>query len=84
MKRVSYDTSIKHITRHGLLQDILTREEIALIPSPNISRWKHESDNKYMHSEINEILTQEVNLIKRLNRSGYKTLKVKLIKQLSF
>lgn len=70
MKRISYDTSIKHITRHGLLQDILTREEIALIPSSNISRWKHESDNKYMHSEINEILKQEVDLIRRLNQSS--------------
>ncbi len=70
MKRVSYDTSIKHITRHGLLQDILTKEQIALIPSSNISRWKHESDNKYTHSEINEILKQEVDLIRRLNQSS--------------
>ena len=73
MKRVSYDTSIKHITRHGLLQDILTKEQIALIPSSNISRWKHESDNKYTHSEINEILTQELDLFKRLNQSSCKT-----------
>ncbi|MFT5891135.1 MAG: putative transposase [Dokdonia sp.] len=70
MKRVSCDTSIKHITRHGLLQDILTKEQIALIPISNISRWKQESDNKYQYSEVNEILTQEVDLIKRLNQSS--------------
>jgi len=70
MKRISYDTSIKHITRHGLLQDILTKEQIALIPSSNISRWKHESNTKYMYSEINETLKQEVDLIKRLNQSS--------------
>lgn len=70
MKRFSYDTSIKHSTRHGLLQDILTKEQIALIPSSNISRWKQESDNKYQYSKVNEILTQEVGFIKRLNQSS--------------
>ena len=31
MKRVSYDTSIKHIIHHELLQDILTKEQIVPI-----------------------------------------------------
>lgn len=46
MNRVSYGTAIKHITRHGLLQDILTKEQIALIPTSNISRWKQEPETK--------------------------------------
>ena len=32
MKKASYVTSIKHITRHVLLQDILTKERIILTP----------------------------------------------------
>lgn len=80
MKRVSYDTAIKHITRHGLLQDILTKEQLALIPSSNISRWKQESETKYEYSEINDIIQQEVDLIKRLNQSS----KIKKINQSYF
>ena len=71
MKRISYDTYIKHIIRHGLLEDILTKKQIALIPSSNTSRWKQESDNKYQYNEVNEIFTQEVDLIKRLNQSSF-------------
>lgn len=67
MKRVSYDTSIKHSTRHRLLQDILIKEQTALISSSNSSRWKQESDDKYQYREVHDILTQEVNLIKRLS-----------------
>ena len=49
---------------------ILTKEQIALILSSNISRWEQESDNKYQYSEVNEIFTQEVDLIKRINQSS--------------
>jgi putative transposase len=80
MKRVSYDPAIKHITRHGLLQDILTKEQIGLIPSSNISRWRQESDDKYSFCEINDILKQEIELIKRLNQSS----KIKKINQRYF
>jgi len=58
----------------------LTKEQIFLIPSFNSSRWKQESDNKYQYSEVNEILTQEVDLIKRLNQSS----KIKKINQSYF
>ena len=69
MKRATYDTSIKHITRHGLLKDILTSEQISLIPTSNISRWKQEPNDKYKHCEFNEILKQELELIRRINHS---------------
>ena len=68
--RTSWDTSIKHLTRQGLLTDLLTSEQIADIPSSNLSRWKHESDDKYLYSEINQIIKQEVELIKRINQSS--------------
>ena len=78
--RRSWDTSIKHITRNGLLNDILTTEQIATIPRSNISRWKQESETKYEYSEINDIIQQEVDLIKRLNQSS----KIKKINQSYF
>ena len=68
--RKSWDTSIKHITRNGLLQDVLTADQIATIPNSNISRWKNEKDDKYSFCEINQIIKQEVDLIKRLNQSS--------------
>jgi putative transposase len=68
--RKSWDTSIKHITRNGLLNDVLTSDQIASIPRSNISRWKLESDDKYSFCEINDIIKQEVELIKRLNQSS--------------
>jgi len=36
--RKSWDTYIKHITRNGLLNDVLTTNQIATIPRSNISR----------------------------------------------
>ncbi|MCK8479027.1 hypothetical protein [Psychroserpens algicola] len=68
--RTSWDTSIKHLARHGLLSDILNVEQIASIPSSNLSRWRHESDSKYLYSEINEIIKQEIEFIKRMNQSS--------------
>jgi len=58
--RKSWDTSIKHITRNGLLKDLLTPNQIAMIPRSNISRWKHEAANKYQCSEINDLIKQEI------------------------
>jgi len=70
MMRNSWDTSIKHLARHGLLKDILTSEQIANVPSSNLWRWKNEPDDKYLYSEINNIVKQEIELIKRLNQSS--------------
>lgn len=68
--RKSWDTSLKHIVRNGLLQDILSSEQIATIPNSNISRWKHEAEDKYMHSDINQLIKEEVDLIRRMNQSS--------------
>jgi len=68
--RKSWDTSVKHLTRYGVLNDILTSEQIALIPPSNISRWKNETDDKYTFCEINNSIKQEVELIKRINQSS--------------
>jgi len=68
--RTSWDTSIKHVARHGLLKDILTSGQISKIPSSNLSRWRHEPDDKYVHSEINGIIKQEIKFIKRMNQSS--------------
>lgn len=68
--RFSWDTSIKHLTRQGLLKDVLSANQINSIPSSNISRWKNETEDKYLYSEINDIIKQEIELIKRLNQSS--------------
>jgi len=69
-QRNSWDTSIKHLVRHNLLDDILTPDQISKIPRSNLSRWKYENDDKYLYSDINNIIKQEINLIKRLNQSS--------------
>ena len=68
--RKSWDTAVKHITRNGLLSDLLSDEQIATIPRSNIARWKQESDDKYQLCEINKVLKKEVELIKRINQSS--------------
>lgn len=68
--RFSWDTSIKHLSRQGLLHDVLSANQLNSIPSSNISRWKNESDDKYLYSEINAIIKQEIELIKKLNQSS--------------
>lgn len=69
-QRQSWDTSIKHLVRHGVLNDVLTFEQIHAIPRSNLSRWKYEPDDKYTFCEINTIIKQEIELIKRLNQSS--------------
>ncbi|WP_323787682.1 DDE-type integrase/transposase/recombinase [Psychroserpens sp.] len=68
--RISWDTSIKHLARHGLLKDILTSQQVSNIPSSNLSRWKNESDDKYLYSEINQIIKKDIELIKRINQTS--------------
>ena len=85
MKRVassrkSWDTTVKHLARHGLLNEILTPQQIAAIPSSNISRWKHEPEDKYNLCQINAVIKEEIELIKRINKSS----KIKCINQSYF
>jgi len=68
--RKSYDTNIKHLARHKLLRDILTPEQLKKIPRSNINRWENEAEDKYTHSELNEILKKEVELIKLFSQSS--------------
>jgi len=78
--RKSWDTALKHLTRHGILSDVLTPSQISMIPRSNLSRWKQEPDNKYQHSELNKLIKQEIELIKRINQSS----KIKKINQSYF
>jgi putative transposase len=68
--RKSWDTVIKHIARNGLLEDVLTPEQINSIPRSNISRWKNETDDKYHFCEINQVVKEEVEFIRRFNSSS--------------
>ena len=68
--RKSWDTAVKHITRNGLLRDLLSHEQIASIPRSNLARWKQEPEDKYQLCEINKILQEEIELIKRINQSS--------------
>lgn len=68
--RKSWDTAVKHLARYGILDNVLSPSEFRLIPSSNISRWKSESENKYEFCEINKIVANEIELIKKMNRSS--------------
>lgn len=68
--RHSWDTTIKHLARHNVLDSVLTPDQISKIPSSNLSRWKNENDEKYLYADINELVKQEIELIKRLNQSS--------------
>ncbi|WP_327018574.1 DDE-type integrase/transposase/recombinase [Croceibacter atlanticus] len=69
-KRQSWDTAIKHLARHNLIKDILPPDTLKAIPSSNLSRWRNEPDDKYVHSEVNHLVKQEIDLIKRINQSS--------------
>ncbi|WP_431167670.1 DDE-type integrase/transposase/recombinase [Tenacibaculum halocynthiae] len=68
--RKSWDTAVKHLARHGILDDVLLPSQINLIPSSNISRWKNETDDKYLYCEINKIVSDEIELIRNMNQSS--------------
>ncbi|MFD0797315.1 transposase [Maribacter chungangensis] len=78
--RQSWDTAVKHVVRNGLINDILSKEQIASIPRSNIYRWKQEPNNKYQFCEINKVVQDEIHLIKRINQSS----KLKKINQAYF
>lgn len=79
-QRQSWDTCIKHLARHGVLQDVLTLQQMNTIPRSNLSRWKKEADDKYSFCEINAVVNEEIELIRRLNQSS----KIKRINQSYF
>ena len=68
--RKSWDTAVKHLARHGILDDVLSPSELKSIPSSNIFRWKTESEDKYEFCEINKIVAKEIELIKKMNQSS--------------
>lgn len=66
--RNSFDTVIKHYIRNGLTNQI-PRELLNTIPKSNISRWKHEAEDKYMGCELARFINKEVELIKRIDEN---------------
>jgi len=70
MQRQSWDTAAKHLTRTRIIYLSLTPEELKSIPKSNLSRSKNESENKYQFCEINPIIHQEIELIKKINQSS--------------
>jgi putative transposase len=70
MQRQSWDTAVKHLARSGIIYDILSAEQIKTIPRSNLSQWKNESEDKYQFCDINQILHQEIELIKKINQSS--------------
>ena len=68
--RRSWDTAVKHMVRNGVLQDILTSEQMASIPRSNLSRWRGEANDKYTFCQINAIIQKELEFIKRINQSS--------------
>jgi len=68
--RKSWDTAVKHLARHGILDNVLSTSQIDLIPSSNISRWKSESKDKYLYCEVNQLVSDEIQLIRKMNQSS--------------
>jgi len=67
--RISWDTSVKHYIRNGLLDTIPISLQEKMHPS-NIHRWKNEPEDKYIGCEVAEFIKQELALIKRINSSS--------------
>lgn len=52
------------------MDDVLSSSQLKLIPSSNISRWKIESDDKYLYCEIHQLISDEIQLIRKMNQSS--------------
>lgn len=63
MKRASYHTTLKELTFHGLLPPKHEKD----IPRTNIHRWRNDSPERFVGSEINQIADKHNDLIKVLN-----------------
>ena len=63
MKRASYHTTLKELTHYGLLPPKYQKA----IPRTNLHRWRNESMERFVGSEINQIADNHTELIKTLN-----------------
>ena len=63
MQRKSYHTTLKELTYHGLLPPKYEK----LIPRTNLHRWRNDSFERYVGTEINKIADNHTELIKTLN-----------------
>lgn len=69
MKRKSWDTSVKHYIRLGLIGELpLTYQN--KIPKSNYYRWKNEPEDKYEGCEVAAYIKQEIELIKSIGQSS--------------
>ena len=66
--RTSYDTAIKHLYRKGL-EEALPKAVRKSIPRSTIHRWRHESDDKYLGAELNELANHELEMLKEFARN---------------
>lgn len=67
LTRNSWDTSIKHYARLGLL-NTLPDELIASIPRTNLNRWKNEANDKYLCNDLAKFISEEIAFIKKRKR----------------
>jgi putative transposase len=51
------------------LEDSIPDEIQQIIPSSNISRWKNESNDKYIGCQVADYINQELELIKRIGQN---------------
>jgi putative transposase len=63
MSRASYHTTLKELAHYGLLPPKYEN----IIPRTNLSRWRNESMEKFVGSEINKIADNHTELIQTLN-----------------
>jgi hypothetical protein len=63
MKRASYHTTLKELTHHGLLPPKYEKA----IPRTNLHRWRNDSMERFVGSEINQIADNHTELIKTVN-----------------
>ena len=63
MKRASYHTTLKELTHYGLLPQKYEKQ----IPRTNLHRWRNDSVERFVGSEINKIADNHTELIKTLN-----------------
>jgi len=67
-QKKSWDTSVKHFVRLGLIQNIPNELKIQ-IPKSNSNRWKKELNDKYLGCELTLFVKEEMELIQKLNSS---------------
>ncbi|NRA10868.1 MAG: DDE-type integrase/transposase/recombinase [Crocinitomicaceae bacterium] len=63
MQRQTYHTTLKELAHYGILPEKYQK----MIPRTNLHRWKNDSFERYVGSEINQIADKHSELIKLLN-----------------